>query len=249
MKSLYYISRSLVCSPLARKPLAAAAVVLAALSSTLSTPTLAQTPSLQEQFDQANTALEAMILTNTQLRDRIARQEQLIIEMAASIEYAAQLADDANSPLNGLIDQMMTNIEEFVESDLPFELDARRAQVERIRGLVNNPLAPVGQKLSMLISLYQAEGAYGRSLETYTETMEVNGVEQEVTLTRIGRIMLGYQTADRTTTAVWDKETDQWVELSPGEYRTSMTRAMNVASGSLNAEMLNIPIAAPVAAQ
>lgn len=249
MKSLYYISRSLVRSPMVAKPLAAAAVVLTALSSTLSTPAIAQTASLQEQFEQANTALEAMIVTNTQLRDRIARQEQLIVEMAASIEHAALLADDVNSPLNGLIDQMMTNIEEFVESDLPFELDARREQIERIRGLVNNPQAPVGQKLSMLISLYQAEGAYGRSLETYTETMDVGGVEQEVTLTRIGRIMLAYQTADRTTSAVWDKETDQWVELSPGEYRTSLTRAMNVASGSLNAEMMNIPIAAPVAAQ
>lgn len=249
MKSLYYISRPLVSVSRVTRPLAAAAVVLTALSSTLSTPAFAQTASLQEQFEQANTALEAMILTNTQLRDRIARQEQLIADMAASIEYAAQLADDANSPLNGLIDRMMTSIEEFVESDLPFEVDARREQVERIRGLIDNPQAPVGQKLSMLISLYQAEGAYGRSLETYTETMEVNGIEQEVTLTRIGRIMLAYQTADRTISAVWDKETDQWVELSPGEYRTSLTRAMNVANGSLNAELMNIPIHAPVAAQ
>ncbi|MDO9520368.1 MAG: DUF3450 family protein [Pseudohongiella sp.] len=249
MKSLYYISRSLVRSPLARRPLAAAAVVLTALSSTLSTQTFAQTDSLQEQFQQANTALEALTLTNTQLRERIARQEQLIIEMAASIEHAALLADDENSPLNGLIDRMMSDIEQFVESDLPFELEARRRQVERIRGLIDNPEAPISQKLAMLISLYQAEGAYGRSLETYTQTMEVNGVEQEVTLTRIGRIMLAYQTADRTTTAVWDKETDQWVELSAGEYRTSLTRAMNVANGSLNAELINIPISAPVAAQ
>lgn len=244
MKSLYYFSRSMVA-----KPLAAAAVILTALSSTLSTPVSAQTASLQEQFEQANTALEAMILTNTQLRDRIARQEQLIVDMAASIEYAAQLSDDANSPLNDLVARMMSDIEEFVESDLPFEQEARRAQVERIRGLVNNPQAPVGQKLSMLISLYQAEGAYGRSLDTYTETMEVGGVEQEVTLTRIGRIMLAYQTADRTVSAVWDPALDEWVEISPGEYRTSLTRAMNVANGSLNAELMNIPIAAPVAAQ
>ncbi|MDP2091511.1 MAG: DUF3450 family protein, partial [Pseudohongiella sp.] len=101
----------------------------------MSTQTFAQTGSVQEQFEQANTSLEAMILTNTQLRERIARQEQLISEMAANIEYAAVLADDVNSPLNGLIDQMMSSIEQFVESDLPFELQARRDQVERIRNL------------------------------------------------------------------------------------------------------------------
>ena len=113
MKSLYYISRSMV-----RRPMAAAAVVLAALSS-VSTYTHAQTTgSLQEQFDAANTTLEAMIVTNEQLRTRIARQEQLIQEMAASIEHAALLADEANSPLNSLIERMMTSIEQFVESDL-----------------------------------------------------------------------------------------------------------------------------------
>lgn len=242
MKSLHYISRSMA------RPMAAAAVILAALSS-VSAPAIAQTGSVQEQFSEANTTLEAMIFTNEQLRARIARQEQLIQEMSASIEYAAQLADEANSPLNGLIERMMTSLEQFVASDLPFEVDDRRAQIERIRGLINNPQAPIAQKLSMLISLYQAEGAYGRSLDTYTETMEVNGVEQEVTMTRIGRIMLAYQTADRQVTAVWDKETDQWVELSPGEYRTSIYRAMSVAGGTIAAEMINIPIPAPVAAQ
>lgn len=244
MKSLYYISRSVV-----GKPLAAAAVVLAVLGSTLSTPTNAQgNGTLQQQFEQANSALEAMIVSNNQLRTRIARQEELIVRLAESIETAQLLSDEANSPLNGLINQMLGSIEQLVESDLPFELEARRAQVERIRGLVNNPDAPLSQKLSMLIGLYQAEGAYGRSLATYDETMEVNGVEQEVTITRIGRIMLAYQTADRRVTAVWDKDSDQWVELSPGEYRASMTRAMNVAGGTLNAELIHIPIHAPVAA-
>ena len=242
MKSLHYISRSMV------RPMAAAAVILAALSS-VSAPAIAQSGSIQEQFNEANATLEAMIFTNEQLRTRIARQEQLIQEMAASIEHAALLADDANSPLNGLIDRMMTSIEQFVASDLPFEVDERREQIERIRGLINNPQAPIAQKLSMLIGLYQAEGAYGRSLDTYTETLEVNGVEQEVTMTRIGRIMLAYQTADRQITAVWDKETDQWVELSPGEYRSSIYRAMSVAGGTIASEMINIPVPAPVAAQ
>jgi hypothetical protein len=100
-----------------------------------------------------------------------------------------------------------------------------------------------------LIGLYQAEGAYGRTLDTYTEVMDVDGVEQEVTVTRIGRLMLAYQTADRQITKVWDKETDQWVEVPAGEYRTSIYRAMSVASSTIAAEMMNIAIPAPVAAQ
>ena len=234
MKSLQHFSRSALFGSVA-----AAAISFAAIS----TPALAQ--SVQEQFNQANAQLEALTVMNEQLRTRIARQEQLIAEMAESIEHAALLSDEENSPLNGLVERMMSDIEQFVEADLPFELEERREQVARIRGLVDNPQAPLAQKLDMLIALYQAEGGYGRTLETYESTLEVNGVEQEVTITRVGRIMLAYQNSDRTVTAVWDKTQDGWVELPPGEYRTAVTRDMNVASGTLAPELINIPVHAP----
>lgn len=241
MKSLQYFFRQKVSGPVA-----AAAVALAVLSA----PVSAQTGgSEQEQFNQANDALLALLEANNQLRTRLALQDELLVTLAESIEHATLLADEENSPLNGLIDRMINDIEQFVESDLPFELDDRRQQITRIRNLINNPQAPLSQKLSMLISLYQAEGAYGRSMDTYDATLEIDGVEQEVTITRIGRIMLAYQSADRRVTAVWDKNLNDWVELSPGAYRTSVNRAMQVASGNLAAEMLSLPIPAPVRAQ
>lgn len=238
MKSLHYFSRSLVSGPLA-----VAAVVLAALS----TPLSAQT--VQEEFSEANDRLEQLVVANNQLRQRIARQEQLIGEMAASIEHAALLADEDNSPLNALIERMMVSIEQFVEADLPFEIEERRQAVARIRGLIDNPAAPLSQKMQMLIGLYQAEGAYGRTLDTYDTTMEIDGVETEVTVTRVGRLMLAYQTADRRTTAMWDNDSNQWVELDAGNYRTSLYRAMSVASSLIAPEMIHLPIPAPVAAQ
>lgn len=227
-------------------PVAAAAVALAVLSA----PVSAQTGgSEQEQFNRANDTLIALVEANDQLRTRLALQDELLVSLAEAIETATLLADEDNSPLNGLIDRMIGDIEQFVESDLPFELDERRQQVARIRNLINNPEAPLSQKLSMLISLYQAEGAYGRSMDTYDATLDIDGVEQEVTITRIGRVMLAYQSADRRVSAVWDKNQNDWVQLSPGTYRTSVDRARQVASGNLAAEMLFLPIAAPVAAQ
>ena len=241
MKSLQHFFRLKVSGPVA-----AAAVALTVLSA----PVSAQTGGTeQEQFDRANAALVALVEANNQLRTRLALQDELLAGLAESIEHATLLADEENSPLNGLVDRMINDIEQFVESDLPFELDDRRDQVARIRNLINNPEAPLAQKLSMLISLYQAEGAYGRSMDTYDATLEIAGVEQDVTITRIGRIMLAYQSDDRRVTAVWDKNQNDWVELSPGTYRTAVDRARQVASGNLAAEMLMIPLPAPVAAQ
>lgn len=238
MKSLQYFSRSL-----ASAPLAAVAVIFAVLSAPLSAQ------SLQEQFNQANNQLEQLTVANAQLRNRIALQEELIVEMAESIEYAAMISNEETSPLNDLVERMMSEMEEFIESDLPFDLEERREAVSRIRGLVDNPAAPLSQKLSLLIGLYQAEGGYGRTLDTYETMMEVDGVEQEVTMTRIGRLMLAYQTEDRTTTAVWDKTTSSWVELPAGEYRSAITTATNVASSLTAPELLDIPVPAPVPAQ
>lgn len=237
MKSLQQLSRSALFGSVA-----AAAISFAAISA----PVHAQ--SVQEEFNVANAQLEALMVANQQLRQRVARQEQLIVEMAASIEHAAMLSNEETSPLVAMVERMMSDIERFVEQDLPFELEERRNQVARIRGLVNNPLAPLAQKLNMVIALYQAEGAYGRTMATYETDVDINGEEREGMITRIGRIMLAYQSSDRSITAVWDNNADQWVELAPGEYRNAITRAQSVADGTLAAEMIHIPIAAPVAA-
>lgn len=209
----------------------------------------AQDESLEAQFSQANSDLEQLTVSNRLLQLRIERQGELLTELEDAIEAAQSMADEENSPLLPLIEEMMTSIEQFVESDLPFELDSRREQVNNTRSIVDNDEASIQQKMQRILTLYQAETLYGTDMDTYEETVEVNGSEIEADIVRIGRIALAYQSKDRTRTGIWDNEAREWVELAVGDYRTAIQRAIMVARSEVAPEILFLPIRAPQPAE
>ncbi len=201
--------------------------------------------SLEAQFEQANAQLRQLRVSNSLLRSRVERQDTLLANLEESITAAQTLADEEESPLLPLMDEMMTSLEEFVESDLPFEIEERREQLDQTRELLNNDDANIQQKMQRLLTLYQAEALYGIDMDTYEDTLQIDGSEYEVDMVRIGRIVLAYQSQDRTQTGVWDNEAREWVSLSPGQYRTAIRRAYEVASNQRGDEILRVPIAAP----
>jgi hypothetical protein len=70
-----------------------------------------------------------------------------------------------------------------------------------------------------------------------------------VNIARFGRVALIYQTTDRQETGAWDNEARAWVSLPPGEYRTAVQTAIRVASQLDAPRIINLPVAAPEAAQ
>ena len=97
--------------------------------------------------------------------------------------------------------------------------------------------------------IYQTEATYGRTNETYPDVIEIEGVERDVNIVRIGRVALMYQTTDRRVTGAWDNSARQWVELPAGEYRTAVQRAIRVASNVDAPSIIALPVLAPEVAQ
>jgi hypothetical protein len=220
-------------------------ILAAAVLATATGIAAAQTNDLAQEFSEASYTLDLIALQNSNLRTRISLQEELIGEFEEEIQYAAMIANEEDSPLNALIEQMMSGLEQFVESDLPFHMDRRRGQLDLARELVDHPEASIREKFQRMMTLYLAETNYGATLESYEDTLEINGVETEVDVVRVGRIALAFQSKDRVHTGVWDKQAREWTVLEPGDYRTAIQRAINVASGLLASEMIFLPITAP----
>ncbi len=206
---------------------------------------VAQEPDLAEEFREANHILERLSFYNDQLRDQISMQETLLTEINEDVDYARMISDEDESPLLALMDEMTSSLEQFIEADLPFHMDTRREQVQQARDLVDHPEAGIRQKFQRLLNVYQAETNYGNSIESYEDVIQLDGMEHEVDVVRVGRISLAFQSKDRLHTGVWDKNARQWVELDPGSYRTAVERALRVGRGELAAEMLQVPIHAP----
>lgn len=220
-------------------------IAAAAVLATATGIAAAQTSDLAQEFSEASYTLDLIALQNSNLRTRIGQQEALLEQFEEEIQYAAMIANEEDSPLNALIEQMMGGLEQFIENDLPFHIDRRRDQLSLARDLVDHPDASIREKFQRMMTLYLIETNYGSTLESYEDVLDINGVETEVDIVRIGRITLAFQSKDRVHTGVWDKQAREWTLLEPGDYRTAIQRAVNVASGLLAPEMIFLPIAAP----
>lgn len=198
-----------------------------------------------EEFKRENDTLEALLVLNAEWRQRIARQEANIAELDESIANVEIVTREI--PL--LTQKMLQSAEQFIELDFPFHLEERRARVAFARDAITNPAVSIAERFRQVLVLYQTENSYGRTIETYPSTIEINGVARDVNIVRIGRVALMYQTTDRLVTGAWDKDARTWVELPAGEYRTAVQTAIRVASQLDAPKIIDLPVHAPEIAQ
>lgn len=198
-----------------------------------------------EEFKRENDTLEALLVLNAEWRQRIARQESNIAELDESIANVEIVTREI--PL--LTQKMLESAEQFIELDYPFHLTERRARVAFARDAITNPAVSIAERFRQVLVLYQTENSYGRTIETYPDSIELSGAVRDVNIVRIGRVALIYQTTDRQVTGAWDRDARAWVELPAGEYRTAVQTAIRVASQLDAPKIIDLPVHAPEIAQ
>lgn len=197
--------------------------------------------SLFEEFKTESDNLEALLVLNANWRRQIAIQEDQLETISESIAEVRNVTQEL--PL--LMSRMIASVEQFIELDIPFHLEQRRARIQFVRDAIDDPNVSTAERFRQILVLYQTENAYGRTHETYSATLNLDGVPTDVDMLRVGRIALTYQTKDRTRTGAWDPESRQWVTLEDGEYRNAIRDAINVSSGLIAPEIFELPIVAP----
>ena len=194
---------------------------------------------LSEYKDQAK-LVDGLEVYNAQLRRTIAEQERTIAQYDRSIEEVAEL----QRQVTPLMERMMVALEQFVDLDIPFLLDDRKDRLALIRDTFDDSNVNVAEKFRLVLTAYQQEINYGRVMQHYTGTLELNGQVRDVDFLRVGRIALLYQTSDQTSTGVWDKSSKQFVELGT-EYRRPVAEGIRMAQQLATQEILELPINAP----
>ena len=128
------------------------------------------------------------------------------------------------------MEKMLASIEQYIDLDNPFHMDERANRIQFARDAIDNPDVSIAEKFRQVLVMYQTETSYGRTIETYPETISVDGVDLDVNIARIGRVALLYQTTDRQQTGAWDNSNRNWVTLDAADYRTAVQSAIRVAS-------------------
>ncbi len=199
-----------------------------------------QTRSLGDQYRQILREIEGLEVYNTLLQRQVARQDAQKDQIRASIDQVVVI----QRQIVPLMDRMINGLEQFVALDVPFLEDERRNRVDTLKTILDRQDVSVAEKFRRVMEAYQIENEYGRTIENYRGSLEVDGLLRDVDFLRIGRVTLIYQTTDGQSQGVWDQRNRQWVALG-GEYRNRIRQALRVARRQIAPELLILPVPAP----
>ena len=173
--------------------------------------------------------------------------ERLIVDQEAQITDIRKQLDQFALIERGIVPLMLDSIDildKFIDLDVPFLLEERKARVARLRTIMDLSDVTVSEKYRQIMDAYQIETTYGRDIEAYTGLLEIDGESRQVDFLRIGRTSLTYQTPDQEETGFWNKQAGQWEKL-PNKYQNYVTQGLRVARKQVTPNILELPIEAP----
>lgn len=184
---------------------------------------------------------ESLRIYNEHLRELVNSQQDKLESSNQQLENI----DETHREIVPLMVRMIDTLGQFVALDTPFLLRERRSRVQDLRELMRKAEVSVAEKYRRIMEAYQVESEYGRTIEAYRDTLDLNGKKRSVDFLRFGRIAFIYQTLDATKSGIWDSESAAWVELS-GDYLTSITKGLKIARKQIAPDLLKLPIQAPL---
>lgn len=179
---------------------------------------------------------------NAQISKLIQSQEQQMAQMKQSME---QLGSEAKE-ITPLMLHMIDALGQFVKLDLPFNKQQRLQKVQDLRDMMDSADVTIAEKFRQIMTAYQDEINYGRTIEAYRGELNTNGHNRTVNFVRIGRLALVYQTLDQTETGYWNKNKNTWTVNN--DLAAQVTTALNVARKQGQPSLITVPVPAPVSA-
>lgn len=181
-----------------------------------------------------NAGLEAY---NAQQKRVIKKQEEEVAKIKKSIGQI----DEIKRQVIPLMEEMIENLEEFVNADVPFQKEKRLERIEMLREYMDDPNISDPERFRLILAEYNVEVQYGRTINAYEGQLDDG---RTVNFVRTGRIGFYYQTKDGAETKAWNKETESWQDLD-AEFTSSIKQLIRIAQKRAQQDIVVLPVAAP----
>ena len=201
-----------------------------------------QTRLLEDQYKAVLKEIDGLRIYNELLQRQINRQVAKMAELNDSIDRVAVVSRQ----IAPLMLRMIESVTQFVSLDVPFLLEERQARVAQLELLLETQEITVAERFRKVMEAYQIENDYGRTIEAYTGTLNIDGATRNVEFLRIGRIALLYQTADGKLSGAWDQDERKWVTLG-NEYKNSIRQGLRIANKQIAPDLVLLPVDTPEA--
>ena len=197
-----------------------------------------ETRRLIGELRQARAEAQRVEAYNAELERVVARQEEALTHRERALEGAATTREELPPLLRGMVERL----DRWIEADLPFLEDERRARVASLeRGLSDPALSPA-ERLDRVLAAWRGELAYGRELDAWRGLLDG---EREVDFLRLGRVGLYYLTPDGREGGVWKVDEQAWQPLERAS-RRRLENGLRVAREQRAPELLTLPVSQPI---
>ena len=206
---------------------------------------------IEELDDQASEALGEYRANVKQLelteRYNVSRERQVENQQEdiQSFQRDLQNVEGIKRAVTPLMEEMVANLEQLVAADIPFLPTERQNRIERLRRIMSDSSQNEASRYGLILEAFQIEADYGRSVDVYDGSIDVDGQEVQGEFLRIGRVALIFKTADDSILRIYDSEARQFVEL-PDSYLGDVRLATRIGKEQAAPNLIEIPVKAPV---
>ena len=195
-----------------------------------------QTNKLQDQYRAALKEIDGLQIYNKLLELQIENQARVKVDLEKSIVLVSVI----NRQIVPTMTKMIDSLDQFVQLDVPFLLDERSKRVDTLKEIMQREDVTIAEKFRKVTEAYQIENDYGKTIETYKDTLEVDGKTLELDFLRVGRVAFMYQSIDGKVSGVWSQKTNQWEDAS--DNRNEIKMGLSIAKKQVAPDLVIIPV-------
>jgi hypothetical protein len=199
------------------------------------------TDNLVSEFRLTNKKIESLNIFNRQLSAVIVSQN----EELASLQRQIDGVEEVGRAVTPLMLKMIDSLDRFVELDIPFLAEQRKARIDGLRVLMRRSDVADAERYRRILEAYQVENDFGRTIEAYAGTVEKDGAKLPVDFLRVGRIGLLYKTRDDSEVGAWN-HADGAFEILDSSYFNWVADGLRVAKKQTAPQLIRIPLSQPV---
>ena len=222
-----------------------------------STTAGAQTQQRIDQLDDQRTDIELeyrALLQQIESQRLFVEQQQVFIRSQenelTSLVQQIERVEGIEVALAPMMREMVQNLQEFIDLDLPFQLEGaagRQARIDRLNELIDNPSISPAERYRVILNAYDIEASFGRSLRVYDETILQDNVPVLVTVLQIGRVAMIRKYPDRSMT-IRHVNSSGWEDLA-GSHSANVDKAIRIAQEVTTPSVFLVPLPGPTVTQ
>ena len=173
-----------------------------------------------------------------------ARQQAAAVESQereiASLTDQLSRVDEITSQTVPMLEDLINDLDAFIDADLPFKLEERKERIQRLRDYLVDPNISVTERYRQIMDAYTSEMEVGRKTDTWKETITVDDKEVTVDMVLFGRVALVYMDPTGRYAKRYDRETSSWVDLE-GKYKAEIEKAIRIIQGKRTQDVMYVP--------